>query len=280
MKYVDEAAFQRRQSQTEDDNPPSPMMTQPDTSDTSAAGLKFNTPHTPPSNPLTPASPHNPGSQQSNFLQSPPSIRNPSPAPAPSQPAPSPGGTGFTAPSPVNPIGSVGSPFPSVQSPMAGSPSIVGGPRPSPRNTHGMPSPAGHPHAAASHPSAPMTASRLLPQRLWAGAHPTPLTLQAFDDLCKPAVTPSPGVGLFVPPTSHTLSPLNCFLGCLYLRRHIHSLFKQEAHVVEVPSTDPFMVCFKVELLTCRVSSRPENAYQSLHLKVEQDKVTRYYYTY
>ena len=99
MKYVDEAAFQRRQSQTEDDNPPSPIMPPHSDSDasslTSSSGLKFQTPHTPPSNPLTPASPHNLGSQ----LQSPPSIRQPSPAPASTQqPTPSPG---FMAPSPA-----------------------------------------------------------------------------------------------------------------------------------------------------------------------------------
>ena len=163
MKYVDEAAFQRRQSQTEDDNPPSPVMHPHSDSDPAAAGgamsasgLKFQTPHTPPSNPLTPASPHNPGSQ----LQSPPSLRQPSPAP---QPTPSPG---FMAPSPANPAGSVGSPFPSVQSPMAGQ-----SPRPSPRMGQ---SASGH----GGGPSQQSLSARILPQRLWAGAHPTPLTYQ------------------------------------------------------------------------------------------------------
>lgn len=91
MKYVDESALQRRQSQTEDDNPPSPMTVGGGASGGSSgvsgsggsdggagtsansedkSGLKFHTPHTPPSNPLTPASPHNPG-----FLQSPPPPR-------------------------------------------------------------------------------------------------------------------------------------------------------------------------------------------------------------
>ena len=42
MKYVDEAEFQRRQSHTEDDNPPSPQNI-PDES-----GMKFPIPHTPP----------------------------------------------------------------------------------------------------------------------------------------------------------------------------------------------------------------------------------------
>jgi mediator of RNA polymerase II transcription subunit 14 len=176
-----------------------------------------------------------------------------------------------------------------VQSPMAGSPSVVGGPRPSPRNTHGLSSPAQH-HGqggggggggtgtstsnSLQHSSSFNT--RLLPQRLWAGAHPTPLTLQAFDDLCKPAPTPSPGPGLFVPPSSQTLSPLHCFLGCLYLRRHLQSMVRQEFSIGALQSADQSMVSFKVESLTCMVSSRQENAFQTLHLKIEQDQVQSY----
>lgn len=48
----------------------------------SSSGLRFPAPHTPPSNPLTPASPHTAtgGGGSQGFLQSPPSIRQPSPA--------------------------------------------------------------------------------------------------------------------------------------------------------------------------------------------------------
>jgi mediator of RNA polymerase II transcription subunit 14 len=81
MKYVDEAEFQRRQSHTEDDNPPSPQNI-PDNK-----AMKFPTPHTPPTTNPQPPSPHG------AFLQSPPSsnLRQPSPA------------SNFTVPSPINP---------------------------------------------------------------------------------------------------------------------------------------------------------------------------------
>jgi hypothetical protein len=104
LKYVDEAALHRRQSQAaEDDNPPSPMTVGGVADDTPSnppsvgAGLRFQAPHTPPSNPMTPASPH-------GFLQSPPAsnIRQPSPAPAAPNlpPHASPGPQGQPIPSP------------------------------------------------------------------------------------------------------------------------------------------------------------------------------------
>ena len=186
LKYVDEAALQRRQSQAaEDDNPPSPTTVPgsnpggSDGTDSQAGGLKFHAPHTPPSNPLTPASPH-------GILQSPPApnIRQPSPAPSHAgQPAPSPG---FMAPSPVN-NPSLGSPFPSAASPLAvGSPGMA---RPSPRP---LPSPhSGQGGGQGSQQNKnQVPASRLLPQRLWAGATPTPLTAKALDDICRPSPPP------------------------------------------------------------------------------------------
>lgn len=265
-KYVDESAFHRRQSQTEDDNPPSPTLVGGN-EEQSGVGLRFNTPHTPPSNPLTPASPltgtttsssaANPG-----FLQSPPSgIRNPSPAnipqPSPSgQPMPSP--SGFMVPSPINPVNSVGSPFPSVQSPLAaGSPGAI---RPSPR-----PNRSHTPNLQQSQPIA-----RILPPRLWAGAQPTPLTFQAFDELCRPcpAVAPTPGVSVL----PMTLAPLHRFLGCLFLRRQLHHVIRQEEMVQVLPSNDNTTITFKVDGLVCRVLCLAGNNFQSLHLKLEPDK--------
>ena len=164
-KYVDEAALARRTSQTEDDNPPSPLTMDPQ------EGLKFAPPQTPPSNPLTPASPH--GTQNAGFLQSPPTHRQPS-----ASPAPSPGGL-FPLPSP----GQSGSPFPSAASPLGGSPR----PRPSPRNPGSSPNPSmGHSGGGGVH----QTPTRILPQRLWAAAIPTPLTFKAFDELCRPSQLP------------------------------------------------------------------------------------------
>ena len=76
-----------------------------------------------------------------------------------------------------------------------------------------------------------------------------------------------------MPTATQTMCPLNCFLGCLYLRRHLQTLVRQEPPPAPqlLQSTDPNTVAFKVDSLTCRVSSRPENAFQTLHLKIEQD---------
>lgn len=70
-KYVDESAVFRRRSQSEDDNPPSPVPLDPSEgagtgflsthrAPQSPTGLRFHPPLTPPSgsNPHTPASPH------------------------------------------------------------------------------------------------------------------------------------------------------------------------------------------------------------------------------
>jgi mediator of RNA polymerase II transcription subunit 14 len=152
-KYVDEAAFARRTSQTEDDNPPSPLTM--DSTDSvgvpNKTDMKFGGHGGP-----NPVSPH--GGGASSFLQSPPSMgRQPSPA--------MPG----AAPSPA------GSPFTSVASPLGGSPRS----RPSPRYSGTSPKPSGYGS------SYPLTQTRLLPQRLWAAAIPTLLTSKAFDEICR-----------------------------------------------------------------------------------------------
>uniref|UniRef100_A0A0K2TAA1 Mediator of RNA polymerase II transcription subunit 14 n=1 Tax=Lepeophtheirus salmonis TaxID=72036 RepID=A0A0K2TAA1_LEPSM len=247
MKYIDESVFHRRQSQTEDDNPPSPMSTD----DTSNSGLRFNTPHTPPSNPMTPASPHTVG-----FLQSPPSsIRNPSPA---SQPVPSPGTSSVR--SPLN--HPIGSPFHSSSVP---SPLAVGSPvtqRPSSK-------PGYHGSTFTSR-----ALPRLLPQRLWAGANPTPLTLNAFDDICKPSILIPPngsGNSPFVPTNMSNISPLYRFLGCVYLKRYLLNCIKVEDFLTLLPTNEVGIISFKVEKLNCRVASWPGNSFQSLHLKVQPE---------
>ena len=145
MRYVDAAEFQRRQSQTEDDNPPSPQTVADEGS------MKFPTPHTPPTtNPQQPPSPHG------TFLQSPPSsnLRQPSPA------------SNFTVPSPINP-NSVGSPF-------GGNPNSVGSPRPSPRP--GIHSPSMHAGSQSGQPGqsgvkSGLQRNRILPQRFSSAGH-------------------------------------------------------------------------------------------------------------
>jgi mediator of RNA polymerase II transcription subunit 14 len=161
-KYVDEAAFARRTSQTEDDNPPSPL-----TMDTAAEGggggkqdVKFSAAHGGHAGGLNPVSPH--GGGASSFLQSPPSMGGRQPSPAMPGAAPSP---------------AAGSPFTSVASPLGGSPRS----RPSPRNAGTSPKPASG-YGSSSYPP---TQTRILPQRLWAAAIPTLLTSKAFDDICR-----------------------------------------------------------------------------------------------
>ncbi|XP_018328535.1 mediator of RNA polymerase II transcription subunit 14 isoform X2 [Agrilus planipennis] len=131
-KYVDESAVFRRRSQSEDDNPPSPISMEVEGSggflghhkgpqspaQQRETGLRFHPPLTPPSgsNPHTPASPHtsniNQPSSHTNFgsspatsfsLASPTSLPgNVNPSPLPVLPHPSPG-SGLVANSPLNP---------------------------------------------------------------------------------------------------------------------------------------------------------------------------------
>lgn len=103
------------------------------------------------------------------------------------------------APSPVN----QGSPFPSAASPMAvGSPGMA---RPSPRP---LPSPAQGREGQQGRNQAP--ASRLLPQRIWAGATPTPLNSKALEDICKSTPPPPTPNGHLPPIGPHlNLSPLH-----------------------------------------------------------------------
>ena len=249
-KYVDEAALARRTSQTEDDNPPSPLTMDPQEGQ---GGLKFAPPQTPPSNPLTPASPH--GSQNAGFLQSPPTHRQPS-----ASPAPSPGL--FPLPSP----GQSGSPFPSAASPLGGSPR----PRPSPRNPGSSPNPSmGHTGGSGVH----QTPTRILPQRLWAAAIPTPLTFKAFDELCRPSQLPgasptgnqllvsplhrySPPSILYLlnpirasmisDPATRLISQTSRFLGCVFMRRQLQHIIKSEDYLTSLTLPEPSVIGFKV----------------------------------
>ena len=232
MRYVEENALFRRQSQTEDDNPPSPIEME-------GSQNKFQAPQTP-NNPLTPSSPH-------SFLQSPPTLRQPSPA---NQPQFSPSST-FPVPSPVAP-GSVGSPF-AAQSPMA---------QPSPR-------PINSPAPGSNNPgkSNPSLTSRTLPQRLWAGSNPTPLTPQGITELCKPCVLQPPAPNLYVSPIQ--LSPLHRFLGCTFLKRFMMQSIKNEK--LKLISHDQGTIVVKTDSLTCKIATFSSNNFQSLHLKLEPD---------
>lgn len=328
-KYVDETAVFRRRSQSEDDNPPSPVTMDAEGGPVSflgshhrgpqspaqqrEGGLRFHPPLTPPSgsNPHTPASPHPAISQTSQHqsfgsspatsfnLASPPSLP-PNINPSPSMlPHPSPGGLLANSPSnPLHvpsPVGLMptsspgpctnvqvghspassfmgqpghtdGSPFPSSQSmtsPAAsnwpGSPSV---PRPSPARPGQSPG-TGHPalHSPqADHKTGGSHLSRVLPQRSWAGAVPTLLTHEALDILCTPSPHP---MGLAGPP----MSPMERFLGCVYMRRQLQRTIQSEDCLTGIASTEPGVVHFKVETLQCRVGLNTQHL-QSLHIKV------------
>lgn len=124
-----------------------------------------------------------------------------------------------------------GSPFPASQSmasPAAsnwpGSPSV---PRPSPARPGQSPghaalhSPQASDHKTVSH------ISRVLPQRSWAGAVPTLLTHEALELLCCPSIHPSnlPGPDM---------SPLERFLGCVYMRRQLQRFIQTDDCVSEL----------------------------------------------
>ena len=74
--------------------------------------------------------------------------------------------------------------------------------------------------------------SRVLPSKIWAGAVPTTLTYEALDRLCRPSPPPNSPHGMTASnqPLSE-LSPLERFLGCIYMRRQMQRFIQNEATV-------------------------------------------------
>lgn len=246
-KYVDESAVYRRRSQSEDDNPPSPVTTMDEPHGGPASvgstflgggsssgmrgpqsprdsGLRFAAPSTPPSNPHTPASPHpiSHGSQHPNFSMTSPPTHMPHPSPNPSmmpssplntQPSPmahSPG------PNSLNYMGHTDSPFTALSPAASNWPGSPGMPRPSPRPGQ---SPDHKPQHSTPH------LSRILPARSWAGAVPTLLTHEALDTLCRPSPHPQREI------PGPEMSPLERFLGCVFMKRQLQRLISSEESV-------------------------------------------------
>uniref|UniRef100_A0A1I8PUW4 Mediator of RNA polymerase II transcription subunit 14 n=1 Tax=Stomoxys calcitrans TaxID=35570 RepID=A0A1I8PUW4_STOCA len=312
-KYVDENAVYRGRSQSEDDNPPSPLGMEDNfggpgsvpgggTGGSSPflsagmrgpqsprdSGLRFPAPHTPPSssNPHTPASPH-PGSGTSTGAgsgQNHPNYNLTSP-PGPHMPHPSP--SGLMPSSPLNPQPSphmVHSPGPNAgslymqghqDSPFAamspansnwpGSPSM---PRPSPRpgqSPDHKSSQSGNTgsNSAGCNSGNPQGMNRM-PQanRSWAGAIPTVLTHEKLDLLCRPSPHPNKEIG-----ATPDISPLERFLGCVYMRRQLHRNIQNDDTLQVLNSNEPGVVLFKVDGLQCQVTLNQIHM-QSLHLKI------------
>nr|NP_612041.2 mediator complex subunit 14, isoform A [Drosophila melanogaster]Q9W0P8.4 RecName: Full=Mediator of RNA polymerase II transcription subunit 14; AltName: Full=Mediator complex subunit 14; AltName: Full=dRGR1 [Drosophila melanogaster]AAF47395.4 mediator complex subunit 14, isoform A [Drosophila melanogaster]AGW25608.1 FI21204p1 [Drosophila melanogaster] len=303
-KYVDESAVYRGRASHEDDNPLSPMGMEDNFGGPSSvagvsaggsspflgtgmrgpqsprdSGLRFPAPHTPPSssNPHTPASPHpsagaggGSGPQgHGNFnLTSPPAPHMPHPSPSglmpssPLNPQPSPHMVHSPGPNTLYMQSHQDSPF-TAMSPAnnnwPGSPSM---PRPSPR-------PGQSPDHKSTGGGAGVAGgtdrggSRGTLNRPWAGAVPTLLTHEALETLCRPS--PYPNKDINVP----DMSPLERFLGCVYMRRQLHRNIQSEETLTALNSTEPGVVLFKVDGLQCQVVLNQMHM-QTLHLKVSQ----------
>ncbi|KYN27989.1 Mediator of RNA polymerase II transcription subunit 14 [Trachymyrmex cornetzi] len=277
-KYVDENAVYRRRSQSEDDNPPSPVTMDSDSAGGNVSflghhrsgpqspaqqreGLRFHPPLTPPSASPPSLPPNTPNmlphpSPGSGLVANSPLNPMHVPSPAGLMPTSSPGPcsnvqVGHSPAGSFMQTGHIdGSPFPASQSmasPAAsnwpGSPSV---PRPSPARPGQNPghaalhSPQASDHKTGSH------ISRVLPQRSWAGAVPTLLTHEALEMLCCPSSHPSALPG-------PDMSPLERFLGCVYMRRQLQRFIQTEDCVSK--------------LVYKSVGLNPTH-FQSLHIKV------------
>ncbi|KAG8232291.1 hypothetical protein J437_LFUL011232 [Ladona fulva] len=117
-------------------------------------------------------------------------------------------------------------------------------------------------------------ATRVLPQRSWAGAIPTIITQEALDALCSPSPHPQYGGGpvggaqLGRGAVGGDMSPLERFLGCVYMRRQLQRFVQTDECVSFLQSNEPGVVHFKSETLQCRVGLNPQHL-QSLHIKIQ-----------
>lgn len=244
-------------------------------------GLRFPAPHTPPSgsNPHTPASPHPTAAGSATGGQNHPNFNMTSP-PAPHMPHPSPGG--LMPSSPLNPQpspmahspgpnslymqGHSDSPF-TAMSPAAsnwpGSPSM---PRPSPRpgqSPEHKSGQSGNVGGTGTGNPGSSAMSRVPANRSWAGAVPSLVTHEALETLCRPCPHPNKDI------TGPDISPLEKFLGCVYMRRQLQRNIQSDDTLTALNSNEPGVVLFKVDGLQCQVVLNQIHM-QSLHLKVTQ----------
>ncbi|XP_046397458.1 mediator of RNA polymerase II transcription subunit 14 [Ischnura elegans] len=213
-----------------------------------------------------------------------PLVPSPSPGGPPCQLGHSPAGSFIGAPG--HPEGS--SPFPSSHSPAAAVggtsnwPGSPGMPRPSPvsRPLQSLQSPQSQEYSKAGlgmhhvhlMGSLGAGATRVLPQRSWAGAIPTVITQEALDVLCSPSPHPQYGGGpvsqLGRSAVGGDMSPIERFLGCVYMRRQLQRFVQTDECVSFLQSNEQNVVHFKSETLQCRVGLNPQHL-QSLHIKIQ-----------
>uniref|UniRef100_A0A8C4WQZ1 Mediator complex subunit 14 n=1 Tax=Eptatretus burgeri TaxID=7764 RepID=A0A8C4WQZ1_EPTBU len=300
--FVDGGEEARRRSVNEDDNPPSPIgadpldpLLLPQALPPPTGQQGFN--KTPPSSgthyPL--ASP--PTTYPTGVIPSPSMIPTPSPgnllpanspsgglrvpSPASFAPAPSPSSLAIHMSTPssfASPHASVdpNSPYPTnmpMPSPghrlatWPGSPQLAGGPRHTAMTSSLSPAQAAI-HSPLSDPTHSPRAgaslsSRKLPQRSWAGAIPSLLSHNALHQLLCPSPTPAVLPSLA---GSYLCSPLERFLGSVFMRRHLQRVIQQEEALHLLSSTEPGVITFKTEALKCRVALNAQT-FQTLQLK-------------
>ncbi|XP_048826047.1 mediator of RNA polymerase II transcription subunit 14-like isoform X1 [Brienomyrus brachyistius] len=271
--FADSNQDARRPSVNEDDNPPSPVGV--DVMDRLVSQLPISHTHALPSlsssSSLFQFAKQSLGGAVYPPLTSPPNPYHQNVVPSPSMmPTPSPGtldpSSPYTMVSPgQRPGGWPGSP--QVSGPSPGT-RILGM---SPGNPS-LPSPipdASHSPRAASSLSTSMLPPRKLPQRSWAASIPTVLTHNALHVLLLPSSTPG-----LVPALagSYLCSPLERFLGSVFMRRHLQRIIQQEPNLNIVASSEPGVIMFKTEGLKCRVVLNPKT-YQTLQLKVTPENL-------
>ncbi|CAN7998019.1 unnamed protein product, partial [Ixodes pacificus] len=109
--------------------------------------------------------------------------------------------------------------------------------------------------------------TRVLPQRSWAAAMPTLLSHKGLDLACQSSM----GSGMGGPPLPLQLaphcSPLERFLGCVFMRKSLHRVVQGEENLTMIQTQEPGVIQFRAETLQCRVSLNPASM-QSLHLKL------------
>lgn len=151
-------------------------------------------------------------------------------------------GSPFAAPNIGSSNISMPSPAPNA---WPGSPSL---PRPSPRSIGPAQSPGinqthmlsniaspqtmgANQHLIHNAPGTPL-AARMLPQRPWAAALPTLLTPQGFDLMCRPNSTIENMQNIASNNNAYfSLSQLERFLGCVFIRRHLQRVISNDDNV-------------------------------------------------
>ena len=97
---------------------------------------------------------------------------------------------------------------------------------------------------------APMSSTRVLPQRPWAAAVPTLLTPQGFDMMCRP----NPNIDSIQSAANNSvyyaMSQLERFLGCVFMKRHLQRVVQSDDNVCTL-----FSLSYKVPPIICLIGS-------------------------